>query len=390
MQQRMSWRRRPQWRAIAAAALCIPLLALAACSTSGTPSSSTSGSSSSTSGAYAAKAAAAVKSFPTKYAGPTDAVKSVPSTFKIALISCAKVLSGCQAPTDGAAAAAKALGWDVREYDGGGTGQAQNAAILNAITWGAQAIGTYSIDGNLIQQGLAAAKSAGVTMFSGDNGIDTPNPVIPTPAGKIGFAFDVSVDWGSLGKAAADWIINNSGEKANLVVFQDKEYPGSLAEEAGLVKEFKTCTTCTLQPLFQFTSTDTTVPADTVSYLRQHPDVNYVWSAFDPAAVGQVQAIAQAGLNKVKLVSTIGAQQNLDLIRSNRIQVADAAYDNVYLGYASIDQFLRFKAGQSLSEPKGENVPYVVLDKTNLTDPGKDWVAPFNYISEFKTLWKLK
>jgi hypothetical protein len=36
----------------------------------------------------------------------------------------------------------------------------------------------------------------------------------------------------------------------------------------------------------------------------------------------------------VRLLSTIGATQNLDLIRKGDVQVADAAYDNEYLGCA--------------------------------------------------------
>ena len=244
---------------------------------------------------------------------------------------------------------------------------------------------------NLIQQGLAAAKSKGVPVFSGDNGTDSPNPEVKPAAGKLGFAFDVSVDWRALGKAAADWMIADSGEKGDFLVFQDKEYPGSLAEEAGLLAELKTCSSCTVEPTFQFTASTvgTTLAGDTVSYLRTHPSVNYIWSAYDPAAVTQVQAIQQAGLaSKVKLVSTIGAQQNLEFVRNGTVQVADAAYDNVYLGYASIDQFLRFKAGQKLYEPHGENVPFVVLDKNNVTAQGKNWVAPFDYTSTFTSLWK--
>lgn len=338
---------------------------------------------------FKAKAQAARVSTPADYSGPTDPVKVGPK-IKIALISCAKALSGCQAPTDAAAEAASSLGWETRVYDGGGTGSGANAAMLSALSWGANAIGTFSIDGNLIQQGLGAAKKANVPVFSGDNGIASPNPVIETPAGKEGFIFDVSVDWPALGAAAADWIIGDSAGKANIVVFQDKEYPGSRAETKGLLDEFAKCGGCKVD-VEDFTASElaTTVPGNTVSYLRNHPDTEYLWSAFDPAAVVQVNAIKAAGLSeRVKLISTIGAQQNLEFIRAGEVQVADAAYDNVYLGYAAIDQFLRYQAKQPLFEPQGENVPYVVLDKSNLTAPGQDWVAPFDYRAKFAALWQ--
>jgi ABC-type sugar transport system substrate-binding protein len=339
---------------------------------------------------FEAKAAAALKASPTEFAGPTEPVPA-PKSMKLAVISCAKVLEGCQAPTEAAAEAAEALGWTVREYDGEGTGPAENKAMLNAISWGAEAIANMSIAPELVQQGLRAAKEAGVTVFSGDNGIESPNPTIKPEAGTLGYAFDVSVNWPALGEAAANWIIADSKGKANVVVFADNEFPGARAETKGLVAQLEKCKTCTLQPIQTFTSSQvgTQLSTNTTAYVQNNPEVEYMWSAFDPAAVTQIQALRQAGLgDEIKLVSTIGDQQNLEFIKNEETQVADAAYDNVYLGYASIDQFLRLLAKQPLFEPRGENVPFVVLDKTNVEEAGSSWVAPFDYKAKFESLWQ--
>jgi len=52
-------------------------------------------------------------------------------------------------------------------YDGGGDPNKQNAAILNAIAYGANVIGLVAIDPNLVQSGIQAAKAAIDLIFPG-------------------------------------------------------------------------------------------------------------------------------------------------------------------------------------------------------------------------------
>ena len=86
---------------------------------------------------------------PPAYAGPTTPAKA-PKGIKIAVVTCLSVLHGCVSPADGIQHAAEKLGWTVKVYDGGGTPNKQNAAILDAISSGANVIATIAIDPNLI------------------------------------------------------------------------------------------------------------------------------------------------------------------------------------------------------------------------------------------------
>jgi hypothetical protein len=43
---------------------------------------------------------------------------------------------------------------------------------------------------------------------------------------------------------------------------------------------------------------------------------------------------------------------------------------------------------QPLIEPNGENVPFQMLDKTNLPAAGQDWHAKFEYKETFLKLWQ--
>lgn len=331
------------------------------------------------------------KSEPPQWAGPTEPVKPPSKSMKLALISCSSALHGCVTPTIGAAEAAKALGWTSQTFDGGGTPATANSVILNAVASGADAILFTSINPTLIQQGLNAAKKAGVPVISASSGSSEPNPTVKPPSGSTWPLLDVSQSFVETGRQMADWIIKDSGEKANVLVLTDKEYSSGVSQ-AGAVDEFtKKCPNCTLATInFTGTQVGTTLPGQVVGYLRTHPEVEYVVTPYDPAAAAIVPEMLQAGQTSVKLCGLLGDQQNLEFIREEQIQTCDAGYDNYYAGWAMVDQLLRDLAGQPLSKPLGEEVPSVLLTKDNLPESGDDWKTPIPYQAEYEKLWGLK
>jgi ribose transport system substrate-binding protein len=327
---------------------------------------------------------------PTEFQGPTEPAKA-PKDVKLTLITCASALHGCSQPATAAADAAKRLGWKVTILDGGGTARQQNAQMLNAISSGADVIANVAIDPRLVQTGLKAAKQAGIPVVSASSALSSPNPEVKPAAGSLGYEFDVSANQAEIGNKVAQWIIGDSKGKAHVAVFTDEEFPSVLALRAGLLAGLKTCTGCKVYPLQNFTAGQIgpQLEAMTTGFLRSHPDVDYIYIPFDPAAGAVVPAIAQAGLaNKVKLVSVLGNAQNLDFIRKGQVQVADGANDNDHMGWALVDQTIRMLDKQPLSDPVDENEPYVVLDKTNLPPAGQDWVTQFDYKPLYLKLWQ--
>jgi ribose transport system substrate-binding protein len=327
---------------------------------------------------------------PAVYAGPTTPAIA-PKNLKLGVITCLSVLHGCVSPALGVLHAGEKLGWTVKIYDGGGTPNKQNAAILDAISSGANVIVTIAIDPNLIQLALTEAKKDGIPVVAGSNGIDTPNPVALSAPNGLGFVFDVGPDYGTLGLHIAQWMIADSQGTANIALFSDKEFPSIRAQQVGVLKGLAECPKCVVSKPIYFTATQiaTELGQMTVGYLRNHPDVNYVFGAFDPPVAAQVTALMQAGMmGQVKVIGGLGNQQNLSFIRAGRLQVADAAYDNEYMGWAIVDQTIRMLDKQPLFEPHNENLPFVVLDKTNLPPPGSDWQAQTGYQAKFLSLWK--
>jgi ribose transport system substrate-binding protein len=325
-----------------------------------------------------------------EFKGPTEPAKA-PADLKVAVVTCYSILHGCVAPAQAVEEAGKALGWKVTIFDGGGTSRQQNTAMLDAVSAGADVIVNIAVDPNLVQLGLSEAKKAGIPVVSGSNGIDTPNPVIRPAEHGLSYVFDVAPDYAALGRQTAAWIVEDSGGKANIGVFSDKTFPSVTALQTGLLEGLKACSGCKVSELQYFTPTQvgTSLGQQTVGFMRSNPDIDYIFSPYDPAAADQVTALAQAGMGRqLKVVGVLGNQQNVDFIRNGRIQAADAAYDNRYMGYAIVDQIIRMKNKQSLFEPHGGNMPFTVLDKNNLPKPGSDWTADNDYQQKFLALWK--
>ncbi|MDT0263898.1 sugar ABC transporter substrate-binding protein [Jatrophihabitans lederbergiae] len=369
----------------------VAALAVTACSSSKT---STGGSGNGDTGGsgtdYSAMLDKAREMVPATFTGPTTPAKA-PSGKKIAAITCYSILEGCVIPANGIAKAATAIGWQARTFDGGGTPTTQNTQILNAVSWGADVIALIAITPSAVQTGLAAAKKAGALIVSGSSGTSSPNAVPAAAAGQILPAVDVSPDYKSLGEHLANWIIADSKGKANVAVYGDKEFDSINAQETGIVPALKACTTCKSSDVQYFTATQiaSSLGPQTVNYVRTHPDVDYLYSAFDPPAAAQVQALQTAGLGKnVKIVSALGNAQNLQFVKAGQVQAADAAYDNIYMGFAMVDQSIRLLNKQPLIAPAGEGLPFQVLDKTNLPTKEGSWTAPYDYQSKFIALWK--
>ena len=331
---------------------------------------------------------AAKQSTPAKWSGPTKPAPAPKKHLKLALISCASAFHGCVTPLIGVQQAAKALGWSTVMYDGGGSGSKSNADILNAISLHVDAILESDINPAIIQQGLTAAKKAGIPVISAASGSDSPNPKVQTSKGQVNPIADVSVNFVTAGRQQSDWIIQDSGGTAHVLELSDPEYSSGVST-VGSVDEFnKRCPKCTVAAL-NFTGSQVgTLGTEVVGYIRTHPDINYVIPPYDPSAAAIIPAIAQAGFTKVKVCSLLGIQQNIAFIRSGNVQVCDAAFDNVNVGWAMVDQLIRHLDHLPLWNPHGENSPQVLLDKTNLPAEGVDWSTPFNFRSHYKKLWR--
>ena len=99
-------------------------------------------------------------------------------------------------------------------------------------------------------------------------------------------------------------------------------------------------------------------------------------------------------MKNVHAVSELGDAVNLGFVRSGKVQDADAAWDNEYEGWATVDQILRIAAHKPLATTPGptrfkygEHIPYVLLNKSNLPPKGQDYHSSIPYVQQYKKLW---
>lgn len=370
---------------------------LAACSSaatsSGSPATNSGSPAGSASGQSAAQLSNLLQANPPTFKGPTAPAKA-PAGIKLGIISCSQQLQGCVDVAAGAAKAASSAGWVSRTFDGQAQTTTENAQLAAATTWGAKVILLIAIDPVTVQSGLRTAHNAGAIIVAAANGGSPPNPTTAPPAGAVWPSVDVSPSYQTVGELKAKWIIANSGGKAHVLVYGDREYPVVDLKVSSFVNAMTACKACVVSPVQYFTATQiaTSLGPDTVNYLRQHPDINYIAAPYDPTVPAMVAAIKSAGMaNRVKIVSDLGNQQNLQYVKNQDVQLADVAVDDTYNGYAAVDQAIRLVNHQPLAVPNNENVPVQLLDPTNIgsfASKSNGWVAPYDYASEYQKLWK--
>lgn len=377
-------------RGLIPAAAVIAVLATAGCSSTATTSAPGASTSAADLAKFTSVVSAASKPW-TQWQGPTS-TPAPPKNISLALVSCAGTVAGCVLPAEGAAAAAKQLGWKTTMYDGKGDPVTQNTVVTQAINSGANAVLLAGVDPAQIGSALALAKSKGVPVGDMTQGIAPGN----------GIAFDIGADYKQSGVIMGSWIAADSKGKAVVLPTNDKEFASTEALVNSAIATLKNCSGCQVKPADFFVGSDlgNGLGQRVASDLQRQPDVNYVIGAFDPAVSDMVPAINNSGLgSRIKIISNVGLTQNLGFIKSGNVQAADVVYDNTYTGYAAVDQMIRVLQKQPLWKNPGgtdpvseynENAPQHLTTKANVGDPSVPWTAANDAVNHYLTLWGLK
>lgn len=317
---------------------------------------------------------------------PTEPT-TAPESLKIAVVMGNASMSGSSVPCAAIEKICADYGWEVQTWDGEGDPSKQNDAIISAISWGADGIITCSVQASNIQSALQAVDEASIACGSLSCGNDTPNPVVP--ADGYNYAFDVGPDYYGLGQSIGAWIEANTEGSGKVACWDfageysiDNTRAGlyDYFEEHGIEYEDQGC--------FTFDQLGDVLNRTVSTYLTNNPDTEFIFFPFDPAAQPVAEFLDLNGYTDIKVVGVLGNNEMVALINQGSSASATGAYDNTYMGYAAMDQLLRVINGDSLIEPHGENVPYLVIDDTVQVDGDAGWVAPFDYASSYYAIWE--
>jgi ribose transport system substrate-binding protein len=196
---------------------------------------------------------------------------------------------------------------------------------------------------------------------------------------------------------AADWVIADSGGKANVLATKVLDDAGAIYDiTAGSAPQFaKLCPNCSIVTATYTTGSVPSVASAVSSALLSHPTLNYGLPQFDFLVPLFKQGVQTAGFaNKMKVVSTNSALSSMQLVKSGG-QAADIGSNRNYGGWAATDAMLRLILG--LPSPSSSNIPIRAFDKTNidsvaLTDQAAlsgEWFGSLDYQKSFQQSWGL-
>jgi ribose transport system substrate-binding protein len=201
----------------------------------------------------------------------------------------------------------------------------------------------------------------------------------------------VDVDATREGKLLADWMLANSGCSAASQIIDVPVFAFNhtmLLEEQSEIKKLCGSSCPVYYSQVNAASMATDIQSVTASQMTAHPDVKYIFPAFDIAA-----PYVQAGLNqtgkKAGIVSPTGNTSNLIDIKNHGAQVADLAWAPPgFIAWAALN-----KAMDGMLNVPGTlyALPDRLVDGTNIADGNVTSLFPSqaSYEQYFKTQWGL-
>jgi ribose transport system substrate-binding protein len=317
----------------------------------------------------------------------TKQLGSPPPKKKIAWLACE--LPTCQSMlSDGYKNAAAALGWDFQQINYKVANPA--AAVQQALDKNVDFIAITGIPPVAFKAQAAEAAKRGIPIASC---FDTTKPD-PKVNGLVMQCAD-SYGYGLQAKQIADWIINDSAGKANMLMVSIDDYPILRAEGEAIQAELKAkCAGCKFAKL-PVTVDDVgagKVTSKIIAYLQSHPDANYLELAFSDLGLGVPQALQAAGLaDKVKITGVQSDNEVLKQIAAGKV-AAWTAQAQEFAGWLSLDVFARLAKNMPLTDyEKSGQLPSWVVDSKEeaqkLLDGKGAWPGPAGMEEKFKQLW---
>jgi ribose transport system substrate-binding protein len=329
-------------------------------------------------------------------APPTTPVTELPITEKLGGPPPKKSIAwlACELPTcqemlsDGYKNAAAALGWDFQQINYKVSDPA--SAVQQALDANVDYIAITGIPTVAFPNQAKEAAERNIPIVSCFD-VTAPDP----ETNGLYMQCADTYGYGLQAKQIADWMINDSNGKADVVMVNIEDYPILQAERKAIEAEFKEkCPDCKFD-LLPVTVDDVgggKVPAKVAAYVQSHPNINYVELGFSDLGLGIPQALKAAGVqDKVKITGVQANEAVLKEIVNGNI-AAWTAQAQEFAGWLSLDALARLAKKMPLTEYQNSGqLPSWVVDSPEeaqkiLDGPG-EWPGPEGFQQKFKQLW---
>ena len=388
------------------AAVAAAVVAVAACSSSKS-SSSTAPSGGSSTTAAAAAGGTTTTTVDALAAAQAQVAKAEQSTNvdvdptprpgvkgkHIVVISQGQASPSSQIPSDGAVAAAKALGWQVELYDAKLNPAQYPALIRQAIAAGADGIIDDAGDCQGSQQAFSEAKAKGIVVVP----IYAYDCTDTKGGGGSESFFGSRVSYGTrapdpdkyaelYGENQADYIIAASNNAAKIIAINDPEFVVLDWTLQGFKDTIAASHGSQIVDTLNVTTTDITsgqlVPKLQAELLR-FPDATWIKSPYTYITqLGIVPALgAKAG--QINVMGGEGFQTELDFLRAGKITAVNII-SSEWEGWAAVD------AMNSLfrkEQPVDSGIGFTLADKSHNLPASGNYIPTIDFKSEFKKAW---
>lgn len=387
--------RRALRRTLLAGGTVLAAVALAACGSSGSSSSSKEGGSSaanassssseassgetSTAVAEAEEKVKELEKRPTEFSVPPLPKKPTPGQ-TIDYIACG--LPICIAQQAFVREAAEAVGWHFKFLNAGLSPTSVDAAYEQAVhDKPAGVIGTGGFAPELFVHQLAKLKEENVPVVLDDT--ENPKPGVTEIVASEKFQEEK-------GEEIGQWILADSkGENAHVGIITTPLTPVYSHTHVGIKKyiESPDCKSCSVtEYTFPEENIGTKLPTEIVTFLRTHPEVNYVFTDFANELDGVPAALKSAGLSeKVKLATTDSG--NIEDGYLKKGEEAVTAADPWYEAYwGMFDAILRYNQGAPLKPNEEIEYPKMLFTPSSVITTSTG--APPPLVADFREVYK--
>ena len=305
--------------------------------------------------------------------------KPVPTGKKVVFISCG--VEACEIQGNIIKQGAADLGWTAETIGTDGSPEQLQNAFKTALRQGADGVIINAVNRASVAKQIEQAKKDGVAFVTSASVDEPGDGILANIADKR--------NSGNIGEHLAAQIVADSNGKANTLFVNISAFQILKALGDQFSSSYKKyCPDCKYDALdIPVTSLGKDAPDRIVSYLRSHPQVNYVvLSVSNALGAGLPAALRAAGLaDKVKIVGQSGDSQTFQDLQAKNINSV-AAYDYYTVDYLMLDALARHFAG---APPQPANPPLWLVTPENMPAEATKGLFPVvpTYRDEFKKLW---
>ena len=305
--------------------------------------------------------------------------KPVPTGKKVVFISCG--VEACEIQGNIIKQGAADLGWTAETIGTDGSPEQLQNAFKTALRQGADGVIINAVNRASVAKQIEQAKKQGVAFVTSASVDEPGDGILANIADKR--------NSGNIGEHLAAQIVADSDGKANTLFVNISAFQILKALGDQFSSSYKKyCPDCKYDALdIPVTSLGKDAPDRIVSYLRSHPQVNYVvLSVSNALGAGLPAALRAAGLaDKVKIVGQSGDSQTFQDLQAKNINSV-AAYDYYTVDYLMLDALARHFAG---APPQPANPPLWLVTPENMPAEATKGLFPVvpTYRDEFKKLW---